>query len=175
MTIIIINIFRVGPFFLFLLSSFWTGFEWMIILWGWPGQVRCLTSDSELSSSASVGALSSLFLWLRGCAPPWLGPTLSAARDWVLTANFLDASGVSVGESHEQCWMKHELWILISQFLQSVRGSVNRMNHRLTSQLVGLLKWLNVLWQRQRVMNVLPELRNRSWGVLILFPAPVKR
>lgn len=146
----------------------------MIILWGWPGEVRYLTSDSELSSSASVGALSSLFLWLRGCAPPWLGPTLSPARDWVLTANFLDASGVSAGEGHEQCCIKHELWTLISQFLQAVCALLNEMNHSLTSQLVCLLKWLNVLWQRQRVMNVLPELRNRSWGVLILFPAPAK-
>lgn len=57
-----------------------------------------LTSDSELSSSARVGALRSLFLWLSGAPPPWPGPVVPLARDWVLTANFLDASGVSAVE-----------------------------------------------------------------------------
>lgn len=61
-------------------------------------QVPHLTSDSELSSSARVGALRSLFLWLRGSAPPWLGPGVPLAKDWVLTANFLDESGVSADE-----------------------------------------------------------------------------
>lgn len=64
-------------------------------------QVPHLTSDSELSSSARVGALRSLFLWLRGGAPPWLGPVVPLAKDWVLMANFLDASGVSADEK----WM----------------------------------------------------------------------
>lgn len=63
-------------------------------------QVPQLTSDSELSSSARVGALRSLFLWLRGRAPPWLGPVVPLAKDWVLTA-FLDASG----ESADEKWM----------------------------------------------------------------------
>lgn len=80
---------------------------WMIVLWAQLRRVWYLTSDSELSSSASVGALSSLFLWLRGSTPPWLGPAVPLARDWVLTANFLGASGVSAGErydfDYEQC------------------------------------------------------------------------
>lgn len=92
-----------------------------LLCWTWVNEnsecVRYLTSDSELSSSANVGALSSLFLWLRGCPPPWLGPMVPLARDCVLTANFLDASGVSAGERLWLLTVLHYKWLLYSQYL----------------------------------------------------------
>lgn len=80
------------------MSHRWKPFQKAKRLTSTVSQVTDLTSDSELSSSARVGALRSLFLWLSGAPPPWLGPVVPLAKDWVLTANFLDASGVSAVE-----------------------------------------------------------------------------
>ncbi|TNN85673.1 hypothetical protein EYF80_003920 [Liparis tanakae] len=61
-----------------------------------------LTSESEVSSSASVGAMSSLFLWPGGWAPSGVGPSrLPLARNWVLTANFLSPSGESAESAYK--------------------------------------------------------------------------
>lgn len=62
-------------------------------------QTRTLTSESELSSSASVGALSNFFLCESGCAPlAGFGEGgVSSANASVLTAIFfLGVPGVSV-------------------------------------------------------------------------------
>lgn len=68
--------------------------------------IHTLTSESELSSSASVGALSSLFLCESGWAPAipftglWAGGVLFAKAS-VLIANFLGASGMDKSVNDE--------------------------------------------------------------------------
>lgn len=136
------------------------------------------------------------------------------ARDWVLTANFLDASGVSAGE--RLCLLKvlHYAWTINSHFsfpyLNSwpscllcklwtslycywmIPVSMRRPHceHYSFPQKETGLKILKcivtkaknkrsnyqcrIIPTRHCFMSALPELRNKSWGVLILFPAPVK-
>lgn len=110
-------------------------------------RVRHLTSESEPSSSASVGALSTLFLWLSACPPPWFGPAVLLDSEWVLQVNFLRASGVSVGQTQSIKAGRYSVQHNKQRHCYRCHMYTWTTHHESTSSVAGIKDFFTVLWQ----------------------------
>lgn len=110
-------------------------------------RVRHLTSESEPSSSASVGALSTLFLWLSACPPPWFGPAVLLDSEWVLQVNFLRASGVSVGQTQSIKAGRYSVQHNKQRHCYRCHMYTWTTHHESTPSVAGIKDFFTVLWQ----------------------------